>query len=363
MQVVVHVGMPKTGSSTLQNYFYACRARMRDDGITYPDYGHRAHWILAAAFGRAERENYLSRRLERDRSPVSPKAAVAQLHEEITRGGEGGIVLLSHEALCEPESATHLRDWLKAAAPKADIRFVAYARQPADHFPSVVQQSLKSDRDEFLAPTSWESGHCRHGAGLARELGSALTLRAFSHRTLRDGDVVDDFRDLFLRLTGRGLPDPGVVPRENTSYSAPACAILQLLTLAPGGAPDNARKQLRRRMLRLDAEARPPRLNLPEAWRDAIAATNGPGWNHLVGIMDYGPAERAALAWAGPDVPGGLTGQDSRGWVLSHYDQTYASRLLEDLRQASDGRPKARALAAWLSRALRRIEEGGIPPF
>lgn len=137
-KLVWHIGLPKTGTSYLQQVIWNNRAVLAERGVQLPGFGHREH--LWAALGLAEEA-----RLER-RDPRAPGAwqrLVEQVHEV------EGTALLTHEffASATAEQAARGRE----AFGDLDVHLVITARDAASMLRAGWQEFVKNGGQRSLA--------------------------------------------------------------------------------------------------------------------------------------------------------------------------------------------------------------------
>jgi hypothetical protein len=138
----VHIGIHKTGSSSIQHALYKHADRLQRSGILYPSV-RRNHSHLSILFrddpaiDRAARKNRL-------RTPEQIAAycremrkrlaaSMQQDHDVLVISGEG----LSHMSRSDVE---RFGDWLDGY----DVRVIAYLREPGDWASSAAQQRVKA---------------------------------------------------------------------------------------------------------------------------------------------------------------------------------------------------------------------------
>jgi hypothetical protein len=223
---VIHFGMHKTGSSSIQHSL----ARARDLG---PDHyfvslGSRKGNLsraLMTAFGDEPWLTDLNLKWGRGKEELLRERPEirACLAEELGAAAEGRTAILSAEVLStfsEPEVA-RLAGALERAA--GSVSAVGYVRAPAERMASGFQQQLKAGYDRFDPAVSYppDPGYRRLKAFdnvLGRE---RVSLWKFDPGRFPDGDVVRDFCD---RL-GIAIAADDLV-RVNEGLSRPAMSIL-----------------------------------------------------------------------------------------------------------------------------------------
>ena len=130
-RVLLHLGLPKTGTSYLQTIVWAHRPELRAAGLLVP--------------GRERRDHLWASLVVRDdprvgrRNPLAPEAWSVLLAE--TRDWDGDV-LVSHEFFCAA-SAEQAARVVEDLAP-AEVHLVLTAREPLGLFTSSWQESLKN---------------------------------------------------------------------------------------------------------------------------------------------------------------------------------------------------------------------------
>jgi hypothetical protein len=224
-KLVLHVGMPKTGSTAIQTRLAASRGMLKSQGILYPrsetDPAHHFLVFLLDFVNRAPR--LLSQQFGRDTAAAQANFARAwdDVRDEV---GETRpeFVILSSEYLFKRivaeqsvELAQHLRDLF------VDPTIVVYVRRPSGYFGSDLQQRVRFSG--ILSPPGPLT--IRHQIEALEALfPGAVRVLAYDRAVLSEGDVTTD---LFARGLGRKPPRLSTPVRVNDSITAEAAAILQ----------------------------------------------------------------------------------------------------------------------------------------
>lgn len=199
MKTVVHIGMPKAGSTALQTCLRASSGRLAEHGLLYPanppDCRFNNHRLLAAqilAFDALPRHMKGPTGFSAATIDAGFDAFVAHVADQVAAQRPKGLIL-SAETLFRPLAAdrheairaTYGR--LGAAAP----RFVAYLRKPSDRYLGGLLQTLNaSTQVQPPRPVAYravlESYEACFGAG-------TVSVRLYDRAHLENGDVVADF--------------------------------------------------------------------------------------------------------------------------------------------------------------------------
>lgn len=323
MRVLVHAGMQKTGSSAIQKYLSEQRAGLADIGIHYPDFGYKNHWPLGFALGETGANNYMNRRARKDGNDKDiRRLTLDSIKRTIDEGSDDSWMVLSHESLGIKTLATNLRALLTNDSGPVDVSAIAYVRPPQTHFPSEIQQMLKSGNIAFPSLAEWKLVHGKRAAHLREMFGERVHVRVYSPSTLMNGDVVEDFRAVASDIVGRDFPRPQADVIANVAYTGPACALLlqYVEQMRDTGKPYRA---LRRALSRFRGDRPDPKLRLPDAWRSKFGAETVGEWNGLIADIVKDDEVRQDLelshAAGGPTI----RRRDVADWVRSYSDASF----------------------------------------
>ena len=363
MYVVVHAGMEKTGSSSLQEYMDRYRDQLREIGVIYPSLGHRSHWAFAAALGGPKPEDhYFERRLQRDALLGSEGDLLNGVRSVILEAKPNEVVVLSHESLGKLQQCAKLRDYLSdCGVGNSHLHILAYVRKPDEHFPSAVQQGLKSTRHDAKSPDRWVSHHPATAKGLLNTFGPMVDLRAYARDTLVEGDIVSDFAEFMAKRFGIILPLPHPRITRNASLSGEGCALLEFAKQGRGRSlREREFTRLRVALFNFDRELGRTRLKIPEDWNSWISVANRDLWNPLVEQLPYSETikRRLRLDDAVPSKP--VSKADVKSWIASYYNPDYASELARMWRETPKNEvPRGPDILAWLVETPRWVGKLG----
>jgi hypothetical protein len=353
MKIIVHGGMQKTGSSAIQDYLYGLRPELAEMGVNYPDFNHREHWLVTAAFvGKAENYHHVLRRYKGDDLQGAVSAARDRLREIVQRStSPDDVLLLSHEDMSVAHTAGRMQAFFEeAAGGPVDITFVAYVRHPVSMLPSNIQQALKSYRNRSLLPSEWLNPHIRRARMLHDLLGDRLILRPFAPPEEKGWDVIEDFRAVCAMLIGRPLPDYVPEKSVNTSMSAQACAVLEMGRTIPG--TQEACRMLPRIVRRFDAVHGGTKLSLPDGWATDIAAVNAKQWNPVVDLLQCSDEAKAALHLQPGKPSRRYHDADIHSWLISALDEEWVAALHAYCKNPENALARKSGAGAWVERNL-----------
>lgn len=138
----LHIGLPKTGTTYLQQVVWSNRDRLRRAGVFVPGFGHREH--LWAALDLQERPRLSKRHAD------APGAWQRLVDEGAAQPAD---VLITHEFLCGASAEQAAR--AIASFPDAEVHLVVTARDAASVVSAGWQESVKNggtvDLDAVMA--------------------------------------------------------------------------------------------------------------------------------------------------------------------------------------------------------------------
>lgn len=235
--VVLHVGMGKTGTSSIQATFHRSRQRLAKRGILYPrSPGSRRHIRLGLAM--QPDVDPPRRSVDWRRQQFSTPAELRPSFEEglfaELRQTQASLVLMSDEALLgsEAEGLSNLRDLLDRLA--SSVRVVVYLRRQDDHVCSRYQQVVKragevrrlKERVTQMDLSRVYDYHARLSAWQELVRPDVLVVRAFERDGFRGGSLLEDFVDAAgLEVQAQDLAQ---VADKNTSLDAETVEFLRI---------------------------------------------------------------------------------------------------------------------------------------
>jgi len=232
---ILHMGLPKTASSTMQEFFHRNRQLLMARGILYPkslgNMAHRKLLLLAGSRGYGRfNEGYVHSNARAFR-----EKAIEDLRREVAESAPEKVIL-SCEGLVRASSSTYkekLRLTLEACGLRVD-ELLLYLRPQADWRRSVIQQRIKvgiwdaEDLYPIDGPEACGTYGCYkdHIERRAAAFGpKTIKLRLFGRNYFKDGDFYTELRDAFR------LPEAPYkqTPPTNESLSDFGCRMLLCL--------------------------------------------------------------------------------------------------------------------------------------
>lgn len=224
-RIILHAGLPKTGTTTIQDVFYQHRAMLLEHGVLYPGLAPNLTTPLCTMFLR-DPSLHISNRIEGDSAAVLHSRAEdfrAALEEEI-RSVAWHTLVLSAEGVSNlhRESLQGLRSWMGQFAEDWMVLFCL--RDPLSYTRSVIQQLMKGgDRLEELyrnLPLPNMRGKIGNAiAVFGRDRVEVFAMRDAIHGP---GGLVGHFADVlgFSEPARQRLVADSVVANESMSHEA-----------------------------------------------------------------------------------------------------------------------------------------------
>lgn len=218
----MHIGPPKTGTTTIQQFLWDNRAALAERGIRYDMRRNSAgpqSYLLHACYHlidympdgvMANRPQFRSREARR----AYAEKILTELAAWPSRFDEPVAVFSSEHFAVGLHSASAVRSFdAMFRQTFDDVHYVAYVREPVARARSIYSERLKAgdtgtDFTEFVSTTPYVLAQAidlrRWMAGVGSE---NLTVRLMDPAALTDGDLIHDFCD-FLGTSPEGLAVP-----------------------------------------------------------------------------------------------------------------------------------------------------------
>ena len=192
---VIHCGVHKTGSSSVQAALAGARAALRAHGYLYP---HTHPTDLSLCFRTATNHNVI-----RTRGLGKPELlagivfrALAAFDQELAADPDAKLIL-SHEDFSAPDTDLQkLVDYLHRHG-FDDVRLIVYLRDHLSYRESTLQQRIKGGEYVDLSNPDVPNPRLYQPVLEAMERvvpKEKITVRAYDRPQLKDGDVVADFQ-------------------------------------------------------------------------------------------------------------------------------------------------------------------------
>ncbi len=233
--VLLHIGVEKTGTTSIQRALADKRQEFAAQGILYPQlFGNDNQMEIAVAAMEDERKDELRlAELGRQDCDIATyrDRLIARLREEVAASDFHTVVLSNehcHSRLNRPDCVERLKWLIGEAIPNANVRVVVYVRRQDSLAVSLNSTRVRLGGKGPLFPPIGQPlpTYFAYGDLLDRYAdvfgADALRVRVFQKDRLHGGDVVPDF----FHTAGLGTP-PESVEVLNESLSANQVRFLQ----------------------------------------------------------------------------------------------------------------------------------------
>jgi len=211
-KLFVHIGVHKTGSTSIQQSFFRSRKILAEHGIGYYDYteaggeygargNHSAliYWLFSK--NRAEFAATARKKLTKEKL-TSEVGAIEKSFRQFLGSNNYGIKIVSGEAisLLEPEAVAEFRKYLIKFS-QAPVRIIAYVRNYYEFMDSVCQQRIKGGAPLASIAAALEKGQpilsprYKFRIEKFRKIFGAenVDVRVFDRECFWNGDLLQDF--------------------------------------------------------------------------------------------------------------------------------------------------------------------------
>ncbi len=220
MRIILHIGMPKSGSTALQDGLRRNDHLLRQRGFLYPArHGlPKNHNLLIAPLIQDDGLPRVFKQVYKDDPKLRFQDVRRMLAEIGDRAKRDGIhtIVLSGEMLFRPlshESASNLRRMLQPLA--EHITVVAYVRSPSGFYLSMAQQVLKANSSIPIP----RGKNYRATIECYERFADSMIVRLYDRDSLAGGDIMTDFLGGVLAFGAHELDDI-VRVRSNHASSA-----------------------------------------------------------------------------------------------------------------------------------------------
>ncbi|WP_170381267.1 hypothetical protein [Ruegeria atlantica] len=197
MKTIIHIGMPKTGSTALQKALCGARKELAKNSVLYPIQGKQVnHGLLAGAVRPYEVAPRRFRRFSEQELNSRVKVFLENLNSQIL-GHDSDLLILSSEYLWpvgQNQAGLEKLGFLLKQAGIENPEFVAYVRGPSSYYLSATQQRLRA------SSTFRQPGNYNITANLDAYSeffsNSKFSVRLFNREALVGGDIISDFMSL-----------------------------------------------------------------------------------------------------------------------------------------------------------------------
>jgi hypothetical protein len=245
-ELIVHVGVPKTGTTAIQAYLYDNRADLRKQGVVYPEthleefsqLDRSAHHLLAHKWGGW---------LDSSRFSIAPDEAWKSLAK--TAATEPGRYIISSERFSDllptPRGLEVMEFICNVMAP-TPVKVIGYIREPIAGAESFLKQAVKvgvfkGKKSSYAANPPAFLDYYKLFGNAAEFVGwKNIIVRGYDRKILVGRDAVTDFLDaLSIRLVAQ--PKDDTVSINSSINTASTAVMLKLSELGLDDSPNVVR--------------------------------------------------------------------------------------------------------------------------
>lgn len=228
VEAIVHVGVHKTGTSSIQRVMRRYRDRLLEQGFLYPGFAPNHYDIHTAFCSHPLRYHMVRGRGLKTLEEVDDlrRQVLGSVEQELTQTKAPKLLLCSEDIhILNAEELARFREWLDSLGVTRTTIFI-YLRDHISFWESQIQQFVKGGNVLDLAQESHALSkmrlYRRHMEPLAEVFGAEnVRANAFVPAELKDGDVIADFASkIGLHIDGMELV------RANESLSRDAMLFL-----------------------------------------------------------------------------------------------------------------------------------------
>lgn len=241
MKITIHIGLEKTGTTTIQGFLNRKRDDLLEDGILFPTAPGKSNQTLLAAAAMSDKVNIRARAIER-LGPDFDVALARDLKEEIEQAKPERLLFSNEHCssrLHSVEEVQRLKTFLEQFGD--EMMVLVYLRRQDEFLLSTYSTSVKSGSVKpFMIPRGRKL-HARYDYRVLLELWggvfgqAAIRPRLFQPSAWAGGDLLTDFCDAAeLNLAEREAPT------RNLSLSAEGLELIRLLNKRSGGERDGS---------------------------------------------------------------------------------------------------------------------------
>ncbi len=216
MTAYIHIGTPKTGTTTIQHFLANNRNELTKRNICYLNYkGRLEHWFIPSLLNTLwEKSNknidlfYQNKTLF-----LNQEQEIQIIKKEIEKLDSNQIILLSCEGIYQLCSSFELLSIFKEIlnfVGISDIKIIVYFRRPADYFISYYTQAIKSGSSNYVNIFQKNPDEGIHFM-IAYQLKYAkimkiyenifeyknIIIKSFDRNKLLNNNLIDDFLSIF----------------------------------------------------------------------------------------------------------------------------------------------------------------------
>lgn len=244
--IYLHIGMPKTGTSSIQRFLYENRVALEKKGVLYPPVLCKGEGISVTPPEEIANLKLLFwKTLPSFCKDIA--SAKKRLHEcwhseymPYIKSSSAPTVILSAEELLSNGDISYLPYLFEEIKRDHDLKIIAYLRKPAEYVVSLWGEMVKAHKERHLTCqlTQWitQSMRCNWMIKpipygnlncMINLVGAEnVIIRPFEKCQFKNGNLIDDFLDIFNLERDSDLK---LLRPENESYGRNCCEFALLI--------------------------------------------------------------------------------------------------------------------------------------
>ncbi|MBT9290692.1 hypothetical protein [Prosthecodimorpha staleyi] len=302
-RLVLHIGMTKTGSTSIEATFDDSRDALVAHGIDYLDMGQNHSKLMTVVVKNSAKglKGEITRILgvEKGDTDYDPELVLGTLRDRLAKP-RANTVVISGQGLVKynRRQCERVRDFV---SPYFDeIRIVVYVRDPTTWASSRAQENMKRGHTlaELVAALHEDPENCaimpEYRAGIEAYIEvfgrENVDIRVFDRKRMVNGDLMADF----CAAIGAGPEVPGILKQSFSNKGASMEALLLIqahydvvedrLRAAEGAPPRSAVPQTLANLIEAQDRYRHPSSNYP--FRQAVRDIRGTKWALPKPVLD-----------------------------------------------------------------------------
>ena len=220
MNLILHIGQGKTGTTSIQNYLWKNKEILSTNKILYEEIPNsRNHcWIVVPLGGPV--------RSDKKEAKANVLEWINIVKEKIKHNRPDHLII-SAETLYNFKGIEKFQDLIYDAFNPDSIDLICYLRRTDSFYLSTIQQQLKASY-EFDSPINVKGKFIHHlNRWTSIKNLKKLHLKNFDRKYLEKGCAVCDFMKIIESITGFDLSPTKAIESDNATMSAEEMIIMQ----------------------------------------------------------------------------------------------------------------------------------------
>ena len=241
--IYLHIGMPKTGTSSIQRFLYENRLALEKKGVLYPPVLCKGEGIVVTP---PEEIANLKLLFLKGMFLYGNKGNNAEqilrdfwnkAYLPLINASSASIVVLSAEELLAWEDVSYVSPLVDILSENFDVKVIAYLRRPAEYIVSLWGELVKTHR--IMSPVTFPLNQMIASPIPAKTIpyskliylvnligAENVIVKPFEKCQFKNGNLIDDFLDI-INIERDG--DLKLLKPENDSYGRNSCELALLI--------------------------------------------------------------------------------------------------------------------------------------